>query len=75
MNYILNNLVHKVYLPIPVSGSGGVSSFLFDDMNGISETMVFNSTSGDVYTISGVKVTGTLQKGLYIINGKKVVIR
>ena len=66
---------HKVYLPIPVSGSGGVSSFLFDDMNGINETMVSNSTSGDVYTISGVKVTGTLQKGLYIINGKKVVIR
>ncbi len=66
---------HKVYLPIPI-GSGDTSSFTFDDMNGIRETMISNTQTGDVYTISGVKVTGNqLQKGLYIINGKKVVIK
>lgn len=70
---------HKVYLPIPkpTQGTDGqVSSFTFDDLNGINETVVSKEMNEGAYTISGVKVDGNkLQKGLYIINGKKVVIK
>ncbi len=66
---------HKVYLPIPDTGNN-VAAFSFDGMNGINETMLSVNANEDVYTISGVKVNAQqLQKGLYIINGKKVVIK
>lgn len=67
---------HKVYLPVPIEGGNPSSSFTFDDMNGINEAIATKTTNEGVYTISGVKVDGNkLQKGLYIINGKKVIIK
>ena len=36
---------------------------------------VFNNIEGDTYNLSGQKVSGKLQKGIYIIGGRKVLIK
>lgn len=47
-------------------------SFLFEETTGIN-TLDAEAANADVYTISGVKVQNASQKGIYIVNGKKVV--
>ena len=67
------------------SGEVGVNQHLisFEDATGISETMVEGGLA-DVYTLSGVEVrhqvdeseaTQGLPQGIYIVNGKKVVVK
>ena len=67
------------------SGEVGVNQRLisFEDATGISETMVEGGLA-DVYTLSGVEIrhqvneseaTQGLPQGIYIVNGKKVVIK
>ena len=67
------------------SGEVGVNQRLisFEDVTGISETMVEGGLA-DVYTLSGVEVrhqvneseaTQGLPQGIYIVNGKKVVVK
>lgn len=67
------------------SGEVGVNQRLisFEDATGISETMVEGGWA-DVYTLSGVEVrhqvneseaTQGLPQGVYIVNGKKVVVK
>lgn len=67
------------------SGEVGVNQRLisFEDATGISETMVEGGLA-DVYTLSGVEVrhqvneseaTQGLPQGVYIVNGKKVVVK
>lgn len=67
------------------SGEVGVNQRLisFEDATGISETMVEGGLA-DVYTLSGVEVrhqvdeseaTQGLPHGIYIVNGKKVVVK
>ena len=48
--------------------------FLFEDATGIN-TVEKAAAESDVYTITGVKVNNTAQKGIYIQNGKKVVVK
>ena len=63
--------------------AGATVSVLFDDPDGIAELDDSRShpTTFDVYTISGIQVrrkAGSLQglrPGLYIVNGKKIIIR
>ena len=68
---------HKAYLAIPKSSDINISAFSFDDLNGIkgieSDSIVEN---GEIYTLSGIRMNGKqLPKGIYIVNGKKVVIK
>ena len=62
------------------SGEVGVNQRLisFEDATGISETMVEGGLA-DVYTLSGVEVRHQVDEGLpqgiYIVNGKKVVVK
>ena len=67
------------------SGEVGVNQRLisFEDATGISETMVEGGLA-DVYTLSGVEVrhqvdeseaTQGFPQGIYIVNGKKVVVK
>ena len=67
------------------SGEVGLNQRLisFEDATGISETMVEGGLA-DVYTLSGVEVrhqvneseaTQGLPQGIYIVNGKKVVVK
>ena len=66
---------HQAYLAVPQSLVHLTSSFTFDGTNGISEIVTSTDTQ-QIYTISGVRVNSSqLTKGLYIINGKKVIIK
>ena len=67
------------------SGEVGVNQRLisFEDATGISETMIEGGLA-DVYTLSGVEIrhqvneseaTQGLPQGIYIVNGKKVVVK
>lgn len=55
------------------TGSATVDSYPFE-VDGINN-IVADELSGDAYTISGVKVNNTNKKGVYIVNGKKVVVK
>lgn len=69
---------HRAYLAVEKTDANqGVSAFTFDgigtDINGISTNVL---PADGVYTLSGVRVNSdSLQKGIYIVNGKKVVIK
>ncbi len=57
------------------TGNGAaVDGFIFEETSGISQ-MTADEAAGDTYTISGVKVEKAAQKGIYIVNGKKVVVK
>ncbi len=47
---------------------------LVDETTAIRNIETVEGTN-DVYTITGVKVKGELQRGIYIINGKKTVVK
>lgn len=67
------NGAHKAYLALPAAS--GVRAFLF---NGNTTTGIQNVTSNNaatqVYDLQGRRVQSA-QKGLYIINGKKVFVK
>ena len=49
-------------------------TFTVAEQTGISNIAV-DATSGEAYTLDGRKVTGKLQRGVYIINHKKVYVK
>ena len=65
----------KALLPASVVGSASRLTFVFEDATGIAyiEHPAFN-IDGSVYNLSGQRV-GSPKKGLYIVNGKKVVMK
>ncbi len=68
---------HKAYLDLSSVGGAGVNMVYLDyneETDGISDLKAPKSENGDVYSITGVKVQHPT-KGLYIINGKKVIIK
>ena len=61
---------YKAYL----ESSSSADEFIFEETLGINNVETA-AQSTDVYTISGVKVEKAAQKGIYIVNGKKVVVK
>ena len=59
--------------------SSGAKLNVTFDMNaitGISQTVVSaKAADGKIYNINGQQVQNTLQKGIYIVNGKKVIVK
>ena len=49
--------------------------FIEDPTSGISTPHMAPATDNQVYTLTGMRVTGPLSKGIYIVNGKKVIRR
>ncbi len=47
---------------------------LSDETVGIA-TVKFDTTNGAIYNLNGQKMSGTLKSGLYIVNGKKVMVK
>nr|MCR4957411.1 hypothetical protein [Prevotella sp.] len=47
---------------------------LNDETVGIA-TVKFDTTNGAIYNLNGQKMSGTLKSGLYIVNGKKVMVK
>lgn len=65
----------KAYLPIESYDAARGITFVFDDTTGIIEvTPEQSAEDGAVYTLGGVRTTAPA-KGLYIKNGKKVVVK
>lgn len=61
----------KAYLP--VDAASGAKIFIdFSGTTSINEVKVQNENC-EIYTIGGIRVKSAQQKGVYIINGKKVV--
>ncbi len=56
------------------SAAAAADAFLFEETTGINNVEA-TAENADVYTISGVKVEKAAQKGIYIVNGKKVVVK
>ena len=57
-----------------MESSAAAESMLFEETTGIQQVKT-NVANNDVFTISGVKVNDTQRKGIYVTNGKKVVVK
>ncbi len=66
---------NKAYMAVP-AGQAAREGFAFDDdsTTGISNVNVNENVNGSIFDLQGRKVS-TPGKGLYIVNGKKVVIK
>ena len=76
----LNNS-SSAYLALPQSlfANGSLASALFFDEEGqvtdIQLTTTTENNTQTVYNLQGVRVSGKLAKGIYIVNGKKVLVK
>lgn len=67
----------SAYLALPQSLSAA-AGLLFDEAGaatGIQLTPAGETAAPAVYNLQGVRVSGKLAKGLYIVNGKKVLVK
>lgn len=70
------NGAHKAYLAVEESVAGDINGFVFDNATGIQTVEKATVINGEAYSLSGIRVDGSqLQKGIYIVNGKKIVIK
>ena len=80
----INNGANKAYLAIEQTPDASEANFLLWDWDatGIAGTVAEEAAPVDVYTLSGIRVRTQvapaealdgLQKGIYIVNGKKVI--
>lgn len=68
---------HKAYLAVPQDEQPtGAAIGLFDGTTAISGIAAGENGQHDVYTLTGVRVSGKqLPKGIYIVGGKKTVVK
>lgn len=67
----------KAYLAVPVTQAARVNGFVLGGgtstgIDSIADSMAAQRT---VYNLAGQRVSGRLAKGVYIVNGKKVIIK
>ncbi|MBO4659736.1 MAG: hypothetical protein J5637_08945 [Prevotella sp.] len=62
---------YKAYIE---DSSSAAEAFIFEETTGISNVDA-EAAGNETYTISGVRVNQPTQKGMYIVNGKKVVVK
>lgn len=77
--FMLNN-TSSAYLALPKSlfAGGLASALLFDEegqATGIQLTPTTENHTQAIYNLQGVRVSGKLAKGIYIVNGKKVYVK
>lgn len=69
---------HQAYLVVPVSEtpSANANAIYFDGTTGIEAVKDAKTTTGTVHTLSGIRVDAKqLPKGIYIVDGKKIVVK
>ena len=74
---VVNNPVNTAYLQIgkdfnDAAAKGWSLSFVFNDATGIRQPEIVDG-GGDCYTLQGIRVKKPAAKGIYIVNGKKVI--
>lgn len=64
------------YLAVPTTEANNAKGFAFDgETTGIENVNVAANQSKTIYNLNGQRVSNMSQAGLYIVNGKKMVIR
>lgn len=64
------------YLAVPSADAHNAKGFRFDGVtDGIGGVEVDRNKSHDLYNLIGQRVVGKAAPGLYVVNGKKVIIR
>ncbi len=69
---------HKIYLALKKTEALDVNADMLslDGLTGIDKVVSDSSAAEGVYTLSGVRVNSdNLPKGIYIVNGKKMVVK
>ena len=66
---------NKAWLSINTGVPSARITIVFEDATKIANTNITNITNGDWYTIDGRKVNAPSKKGIYIMNGRKVVVK
>ena len=67
---------NKAWLSVNTGEPSARITLVFsDETTKIANTNITNITNGDWYTIDGRKVNAPSKKGIYIMNGKKVVVK
>ena len=71
----LDIAANRAWLSIPTSTARSIT-LVFDDLTEVKEVKgVKEVTEGDWYDLSGRKVNAPTKKGVYILNGRKVVVK
>ena len=65
----------NIYDPSANANPGVILINPDDDADGIKGISTSELKNAEVYTLTGVRVQGNLQKGIYIVNGRKQVIK
>lgn len=67
---------NKAYLAVPVSLANNTKSFIFDHTTGIDAVQNAFTSDAAIYNLQGARMnTQKLNRGIYIMNGKKLVIK
>ena len=69
---------HQAYLAVPAESTGNAAGYFFDGTTttDISEMPIETAADNATYSISGIRMDSKqLPKGIYIMNGRKVVIK
>lgn len=72
---------NKAYLPVSSSAANELTLMTEDEYSGINTISVEETNNSGVYTLTGTLIrkrnesSGNLPKGIYIINGKKVIVQ
>ena len=66
---------NKAWLSVNTGVPSARITIVFEDATKIANTNITNITNGDWYTIDGRKVNAPSKKGIYIMNGRKVVVK
>ena len=66
------------YFTLPASAPANVVATFFEadgTVTAIKDIRMLNAENGDIFDLSGRKVTGKAKAGVYIQNGKKIVVK
>ncbi len=65
---------HRAYLQLPASEAGKTVEMVFGSLTGIEEVEAQPQTDGNIYNLQGQRVVNP-GPGIYIQNGRKVIVR
>ena len=70
------NGAHKAYLALPAEQATS-AKYVWFETTGISSMKAVENNSKDAYTVTGIRVnkSSDMPKGIYIVGGKKVVVK
>ena len=74
VNVFLNN-AYKAYLPASVASGVASYSFRFEGATTAIENVVVENASNVIFDLTGRKIEAIAAPGIYVVNGKKVLVK